>query len=226
MPDKSLADEVRRKKLTYLSPEKLKSLYECIDDVETSDVPGDFSEFGVALGGSGICLASSLSSERRYLGFDVFGMIPPPSLADGNDVISRYEVIATGKSSGIGGDKYYGYVDDLYNVVRSNFSDFGLNVDDKKILLIRGLFSETLTAHNDTVIALAHIDCDWYEPVSYCLHYVWPRLSPGGLIVLDDYNDWSGCRKATDEFLSSHSAIDIIRKKPHAVLRKPAYSGG
>ena len=50
-------------------------------------------------------------------------------------------------------------------------------------------------------VAFAHVDVDWYEPVMTCLSRVFPSLVIGGSIILDDYHDWGGCRKATDEFL-------------------------
>jgi asparagine synthase (glutamine-hydrolysing) len=52
-------------------------------------------------------------------------------------------------------------------------------------------------------VAFAHIDCDWYDPVKYCLEALEHRLSPGGEIVLDDYHDYGGCQTATDEFLAT-----------------------
>jgi len=212
--------EVRRRKLSYLGPERFDSLYECVNAVQQFNAPGDFTEFGVALGGSGICLARALDADRRYYGFDVFGMIPPPSAADGKDVIDRYNTIASGNSKGIGGDKYYGYVDNLYDMVKDNFRSFGCDVDNQRISLVKGLFSETLPLHDAINISIAHIDCDWYEPVLYCLKYAWPRLSEGGFIILDDYNDWSGCRKATDEFISSNETVTLLRARPHAVIQK------
>jgi O-methyltransferase len=220
MVDRSIAGEVRRKRLTYLGPEKFDSLYDCIDDLQRSETQGDFIEFGVALGGSGICLAKAMDDGRRYLGFDVFGMIPPPSVADGRDVADRYNTIVSRKSSGIGGDQYYGYVDNLYDVAKSNFRSFGCEVNGRNVLLIKGLFYDTLPLHGGVSIALAHIDCDWYESVSYCLNFTWRRLTRGGFIVLDDYNDWSGCRKATDEFLFLNKSARLIRSRPHAVIWK------
>jgi O-methyltransferase len=219
MMSRTIADEVRRRNLTYLGPEKSNSLFDCVEETLSTHTLGDFVEFGVALGGSGICLASFLDGDRHYVGFDVFSMIPPPSAADGEDVNARYKTIAAGKSAGIGGDQYYGYVENLHEVVKANFRSFGLS--DQKISLVKGLFEETLPLHGSIKIAIAHIDCDWYEPVLTCLNYAWPRLSQGGYIILDDYNDWSGCRKATNEFVSSNKDVKVTRYQPHAVLHKP-----
>src|SRR5262245_22686480 len=74
---RTTASKVRRQKLTYLSSEKLASLGNLAKSLDNAEVPGDFVEFGVALGGSGICLTKATKRNRRYFGFDVFGMIPP-----------------------------------------------------------------------------------------------------------------------------------------------------
>jgi asparagine synthase (glutamine-hydrolysing) len=51
---------------------------------------------------------------------------------------------------------------------------------------------------------LAHIDCDWYDPVSYCLRSIAPKISVGGIVLIDDFYDYGGCRTAVDEFLAEH----------------------
>ena len=67
--------------------------------------------------------------------------------------------------------------------------------------LKRGLFEDTL--HPTGPVALAHVDSDWYEPVRLCLSRIAPHVPQGGLIVLDDYHDYGGCRQAAAEFLPS-----------------------
>src|SRR3546814_16654874 len=73
---------------------------------------------------------------------------------------------------------------------------FGTPVDGARINLVKGLFEETLPSLDIERIAFAHIDCDWYDPVRYCLDETSRRLAPGGIIVIDDYNDYDGCRVA------------------------------
>jgi len=63
-----------------------------------------------------------------------------------------------------------------------------------------GLFEETLRI--DEPIALAHIDCDWYDSVKLCLERITPNVVPGGVLVIDDYRDWVGCRRAVDEYFA------------------------
>ena len=144
-------------------------------------------------------IASLKNSKRPLLIYDVFGMIPPPTKEDTQDVHDRYRTIVEGKSKGIGGDNYYGYLDNLYEVVRSNLKSFGINSEEQSVLLIKGLVQETMKI--DQPVAFAHIDVDWYAPVMASLTHVFPNLVVGGSIILDDYHDWGGCRKAADEYL-------------------------
>jgi O-methyltransferase len=201
------ARSVRREHLTYLSPRKLRRLEAALSEVMQRQVPGDVAEFGVALGGSAIVLAKAAKRNgRSFHGFDVFGMIPPPT-SDKDDVKSkdRYQKIVSGKSTGLGGDQYYGYRDNLYDDVCRAFTKHGLDVDDSTIGLHKGLFEDTLPNTKVGQIAFAHIDCDWYDPVMYCLNKMADRLSQQGVILIDDYHDYGGCRIATDEFLRVRS---------------------
>ncbi len=51
-------------------------------------------------------------------------------------------------------------------------------------------------------IAILRLDTDWYASTKHELEHLYERLSPGGVLILDDYGDWDGARKATDEFLT------------------------
>lgn len=199
-----MARQVRAEGLTYLSEAKFDRLRAEIVRLRRDAVAGDFVEFGLALGGSGLVLARAARDQgRAFAGYDVFGMIPPPT-SDKDDSRSRerYEVIRSGKAKGLRGGEYYGYVDDLYDRVTATFARYGLPPDGNRLRLVRGLFENSWPETPVERVALAHLDCDWYDPVKYCLHAVADRVSPGGVIVLDDYNDYGGCRTATDEFLA------------------------
>ena len=132
-----------------------------------------FLEAGVALGGSAIVISKLMPAERAFRGYDVFGMIPPPGEYDDEHSHDRYEQIASGRSEGINGGRYYGYESDLYaNVVRA-FADYDLSVDGERISLHKGLFEDTIQLEDEPV-AFAHLDCDWYESVNICLERVAP----------------------------------------------------
>lgn len=199
--DRALIIRIQSDNLTYLSERKLRSLSETCRAIETEGLPGIFIEAGCALGGSTILIASAKPAWRPFRVYDVFGMIPPPTREDTQDVHDRYRTIVEGKSTGIGGDKYYGYEKNLYEIVQSNLKSFDIDCEAGNISLIQGLLQETMNI--DQPVAFAHVDVDWYDPVKACLERVFPNLVAGGSLILDDYGDWGGCRKATDEYLRS-----------------------
>jgi len=91
-------------------------------------------------------------------------------------------------------------------------------VDGERISLHKGHFEDTLTPGGP--VALAHIDCDWHDPVSLCLERLYPQLSPGGYLILDDYNDYQGCRTAADAFLAGHDDLEVVSSTSNLVLRR------
>ena len=213
-----ISRRVRDDRLTYLTEAKFANLEGCAEAVEREGIPGDFYEAGVALGGSAIVLADLMAENRAFRGYDVFDQIPPPSDRDEDDAHSRYSTIAEGKSEGIDGDVYYGYVEDLLLEVTRSFERYGLEVDGERIALLKGLFEDTLEP--DRPIALAHIDCDWHDPVTLCLERIYPQLSPGGFLILDDYNNFAGCRTATDHFLATHDDVEVVTADSNLVARR------
>jgi O-methyltransferase len=219
-----LAHEVRRKGLTYLSNRKLLNLEKCLTQLNSEGIHGDVLEFGVALGGSGILLAKQLGPGRRYFGFDVFGMIPPPNpKVDGQDSISRYGEIASGNSKGIAGKSYYGYEKNLLDKVKKEFEAFGL-IDPQHFFFVKGLFESAWPkiAPEIEAVALIHIDCDWHDAVAYCLENASGKVSIGGVLVVDDYNDYAGAKKAVDEFLKTSNNFRIHKKSENLILKKIA----
>lgn len=206
--DASLIQQIIDAHLTYLSPAKMSSLARTVRAIEEQRIPGAFIEAGCALGGSTVLIARTKRIDRAFAVHDVFGMIPPPGPNDTPDVHERYQRIVAGESDGIGGDRYYGYEVDLYNVVQRNLQRFGVDLKSHHTELVRGLVQDTLVG--DGPVAFAHLDVDWYEPVQCCLERLHPRLSVGGSIVVDDYHDWGGCRRAVDEFLSVHGGDYVV----------------
>ncbi|HTU84576.1 MAG TPA: TylF/MycF/NovP-related O-methyltransferase [Solirubrobacteraceae bacterium] len=214
----SAARQVRRERLTYLVPVKLLQVERAIRAAQRAGVPGDFLECGVALGGSAVLLARGASAQGRcFDGYDVFGMIPPPTDKDPPEVHERYQTIVSGQSRGIEGDKYYGYRPDLYEHVARTLDRFGAPVGPR-VRLHKGLFDETL--HPSGPVALAHVDCDWYEPVKLCLERIYPHLAVGGRLIVDDYYDWGGARDATNELLGAHGDLTVETRRAHLIVHR------
>ena len=213
---------VRDAKLTFLKEARLFSLVSICEELNEKGIEGNLVEAGCALGGSAIALASAKGQDRRLTVYDTFEMIPPPGPKDGPDVHARYEVIAGGGAEGHDGDTYYGYLKDIPERVASSFSDFGYAMEDHNVFMKKGLVEDTLIV--DEPVCLAHIDVDWHSPVTACLERIVPNLPVGGVIVLDDYLDWSGCRLAADEYFvdSVKRQFDFNTRFGHLVIRRKA----
>ena len=201
------------KNLSYLGINELLDLTQICINNERNNIEGIIVEAGCALGGSAIALAIGKRKNRNLFLYDIFDMIPPPSDSDGEDVQKRYKVIVSEKSPGIRGNTYYGYEKNLYDKVVQSFADFGLEIKKNNIHLVKGLFENTLKI--ESPVALAHIDCDWYDSVFTCLNRIEPQLVRGGTLVIDDYYLWSGCKKAVDDYFESKDRNNyrFIRKR-------------
>lgn len=201
---------VRRENLTYLNDGMLRDLADAVAEADREGRPGVIVEAGAARGGSAIVMAAVKADGRRLKVYDAFGMIPPPTDADGEKAQRRYETIASGASAGVGEDTYYGYRDDLLAEVTDSFARFGVPVRENDVDLVEGYFADTLRI--DDPVAVAHVDSDWYESTMTCLERIVPRLVPGGRLVIDDYDHWEGCRKAVDEFFDGRTGFRFERK--------------
>jgi asparagine synthase (glutamine-hydrolysing) len=202
-----VARQVRQDGLTLLSLSALSDLWAVASDMDEREVPGSVIEAGCARGGSAIVLASAKSAGRPLALYDTFGLIPPPSSVDGEGVEARYAAIVEGRAAGVGDRPYYGYVPNLEAEVLASFSEYAL--DENMVTTYKGRYEDTLRP--DGAVSLAHIDCDWYESVKVCLDRIAPALSPGGVMVIDDYETWEGCAVAVDEFLATTSLPFKVR---------------
>ena len=206
--------------LTYLAAKDLFNLYDAAKAVEQSRIGGLFIEAGSALGGSAIAIGWAKRKQREFRLYDAFGLIPPPSEKDQAEVHERYQEIKSGKSKGLGNNRYYGYIENLQAVVAANLATYGLPIETNNIKLIKGYFEDTLYINEP--VAFAHIDCDWYASVLSCLIQIEPNLVPGGKIVFDDYYQWSGCRIAVDEYFSDKSGYIFTTKGQKLHVTKTA----
>jgi hypothetical protein len=103
-------------------------------------------------------------------------------------------------------------------------------VGDDNVRYVKGYFPDSARQLPDGLrFALVHIDCDLYQPISHALHYFYPRLLPGGYLIVHDYASlaWQGAEQAVDEFFSdkSEAIVPLTDGGGSMVIRK-ARSGG
>jgi hypothetical protein len=77
---------------------------------------------------------------------------------------------------------------------------------------VKGKVEDTIGADAPQPIALLRLDTDWYESTKHELHYLFPRLSQGGVLIIDDYGHWKGARTAVDEYLAQHKVNILLNR--------------
>jgi hypothetical protein len=92
---------------------------------------------------------------------------------------------------------------------------YSTGYDRDNIHFIQGKVEETLPDHAPDMISLLRLDTDWYESTRHELLHLFPRLSRGGVLIIDDYGDWEGARKATDEYFSQQDFPFLLNRIDH-----------
>lgn len=176
---------------TMLSFPKVVTLQACCDRVRTDRIPGDVVECGVWKGGAAALLIRHLraDTQRQFWLYDSWEGLPPATALD-------VRVDGLRGQAGL-------FSASQDRVEKLLFSQE--RADPSRVHLVPGWFESTLveTVNRERPIALLHIDCDYYQSVRFCLEHLYPFVAPGGVVLIDDYADWAGCRRAVDEFLVS-----------------------
>jgi hypothetical protein len=71
-------------------------------------------------------------------------------------------------------------------------------------------------------IAFAHIDCDWHDSVAICIERISKMMSPGGVMLFDDYHSFEGCRRAVDAWLATDSRFKVVHSDWTVALERTA----
>lgn len=188
---------------TMTSPEKLFGLILGIRYITAHRVPGDIVECGVWRGGSMQAAALTLlerdSTDRELHLFDTFEGMPPPSDVDRRrGGKSAEELLAAADRDA----KIWAVA--TLDDVRAAMDEIGYPAE--RIHYHRGMVEETVPRDAPEQISLLRLDTDWYESTRHELEHLYDRLSPGGVLIIDDYGGWEGSRKATEEFLARTGA--------------------
>jgi O-methyltransferase len=92
--------------------------------------------------------------------------------------------------------------------VRRNFTRYGLL--DEQVRFLPGWFSETLPSAPIERLAVLRVDCDMYGSTTDVLSALYPKVSPGGFIIIDDYGDIASCKAAVDDYRAKHSITEPL----------------
>lgn len=182
---------------------ELVALVEAIRYLERDKVPGEIVECGVWRGGSMQAAALALlglgSTQRELHLFDTFEGMPPPSehdvrVADGR---SAEELLAANDKEA----RVWAYagIDDVREAMAE------VDYPEDKVFFHPGLVEDTVPEQAPEQIALLRLDTDWYDSTRHELLHLYDRLTPGGILILDDYRAWEGAGRATDEWIAERA---------------------
>jgi hypothetical protein len=179
------------------SIERVDALRASIEYIHANGIPGDIVECGVWRGGSMMAIALTLlrvGGLRRLWLYDTFSGMTPPGSEDmdfqgrsAKDVLAQENPensVIWGKSS--------------LAEVRANLANTGYPAE--QIEFVVGQVEDTLPFQTPASIALLRLDTDWFQSTFHELTHLWPRLADGGILIVDDYGDWVGAKKAVDEY--------------------------
>ena len=167
-------------------------------------IVGDIVECGVWRGGCSMAMAQMLielnSNDRQLWMFDTYEGMTAPTSEDvdkyGESASRRLDAEKKPNAEHSEGLNVWCYAS--MNDVRNNMSL--INYPIKNIRLIKGDVLETLCKEIPDKIAILRLDTDWYESTKAELEILYPRLVKGGILIIDDYADWQGAKKAVDEY--------------------------
>jgi hypothetical protein len=80
------------------------------------------------------------------------------------------------------------------------------------VRLVKGKVEDTVPKNAPEKIALLRLDTDWYESTRHELVHLFPRLLPGGVLIIDDYGHWQGARKAVDEYIAGNQVKILLNR--------------
>lgn len=175
----------------------LNKLNTIAQDVVNRKIPGDFVECGVCNGGSAAAIACALrDTERKVWLYDSFMGMPATKEVDG-------QVAATYVGACVGAEEKVRQAMQI-----SRFSEENYKIQ-------KGWFEETFKTPLPQTVSLLHIDADWYDSVTLSLNTFYDLVPDGGVIILDDFGHWEGCREAFYDFIAQRGLKPLLERFGH-----------
>lgn len=184
---------------TMVGLRRLDNLQDCVRTVVADQVPGDLIETGVWRGGTVIFMRALLKAyddrDRTVWVADSFRGLPRPEphrTADVEDALWSYPFLAVPMKQ-----------------VQANFRRYDLL--DEQVRFLPGWFQDTLPTAPIDRLAVMRLDGDMYDSTMVALRSLYPKLSVGGFVIIDDYHAIRACREAVEDFRTEHGITDELR---------------
>jgi len=200
---------------TMTSPARIVAVCSAVRYVEANSIPGVFVECGVWKGGSSMAAALTFKTPRPFFLFDTFEGMSAPTEHDRRAASGKSASETLQNADRSASIWCYSPLDD----VKRNISSTGY--PDSHVTYVKGKVEDTVPGSAPGQIAILRLDTDWYESTRHELEHLYPRLSPGGVLIIDDYGYWTGARKAVDEYFGGSVYLSRIDQTGRVAI-KPA----
>ena len=208
---------------TQTTPERIVALRDAVRYVARAGIPGDIVECGVWRGGSMMVVANELQrqhdAERRLWLYDTYTGMTPPTVDD---------VTVTGTTGAQWFDAELakpekdatGVTGIALETVQANVARTGYARERQTYVV--GPVEQTLYEHElPEQIALLRLDTDFHDSTRAEMEVLYPRLVPGGVLILDDYGYWQGARKAVDDYFADKPVLLVRLDNAARLVVKP-----
>jgi O-methyltransferase len=190
---------------TLTSPERIAALCDATRYVVQAQIPGDVVECGVWRGGSMMAVARTLielgDTTRTLFLYDTFSGMPLPGDRDVTiSGESATDLMLDASKDDATSIWCYAPLEGVKKAVTS------VGYPQEQLRFVEGKVEETIPATAPHRIALLRLDTDWYESTRHELVHLFPKLSTGGILIIDDYGHWKGARQAVDEYVAQSGA--------------------
>ena len=193
------------------SRERLYAVFQAVQHINENKIPGDLVECGVWRGGASMVAALTQISQgdasRRIWLYDTFAGMTTPGVRDVHRWARKNAWHKWARSER---DQYNNWCHASLDEVKENL--FSTEYPRDRIEFVKGDVRETLTSGGPDRIAVLRLDTDWYDSTKIELEALYPRLSRGGVLILDDYGVWSGARQAVDEYFKQHDIKLLLQR--------------
>jgi hypothetical protein len=193
---------------TMTGTERVYALIQAVRYLVKANIPGSFVECGVWRGGSMMAAAHTLKQLGKqdidlHL-FDTYEGMTRPTDVDVNLEGAAASIDFERSRRG----------NDASDWCRASLGDvqenmLGTGYDNARIKFVKGKVEDTIPGAAPDTIAMLRLDTDWYESTLHELVHLYPRLSTGGVLIIDDYGHWQGARKAVDQYFAENK-ISIL----------------
>jgi len=211
-PDRRIVERALPHTLT--SVQRLQAVIDATRHVAAQGIPGAFAECGVWRGGSVLAMILTLQelgrTDRDLHLFDTFEGMTAPTERD----VSSFDppALETWRAAQGRSERAWGELFEQFDEQTVRATLYATGYPAERLHFVRGPVEETLPREAPDRLALLRLDTDWYESTRHEMEHLYPRLTAGGVLIVDDYGHWEGARRAVDEYFAEHGPAPLLHR--------------